>query len=123
MFHRPFPLLLTLLIATRLSAATFYVATTGNDTNSGTTTNLAWRTVQKAANTLAPGDTALVRGGVYSEAVRVNVSGNAASRITFQNFPGELPIVDGSTTPVPDGNGALFCRSQRCGKPRLPGPS
>ncbi|MFM2081660.1 MAG: hypothetical protein RL380_351 [Verrucomicrobiota bacterium] len=107
MFHRAILFSLTLL-ASHVSATTFYVATTGSDTNSGTATNLAWRTIQKAANTLAPGDTALVRGGIYSEAVRVNVSGNAANRITFQNFPGELPIVDGATTPVPDGNGALF---------------
>src|SRR5258706_5469412 len=90
------------------SATTNYVATTGNDTNSGTFAS-PWRTIQKAANTLAPGGIALVRGGVYSEAVSVNVSGSAAGGfLTFQNFPGQSPIVDGSTTPVPDGNGAVF---------------
>ena len=90
------------------SAVTNYVATTGNDTNAGTLAS-PWRTIQKAANTLAPGDTVLVRGGVYSEAVSVNVSGSAASGpVTFQNYPGESPIVDGSTTPVPDGNAGLF---------------
>jgi hypothetical protein len=107
MFPRALCFFLTLL-ASHVFAATFYVATTGNDTNSGTATNLAWRTIQKAANTLAPGDTALVRGGIYSEAVTVNVSGNAGNFVTFQNFPGELPIVDGSTVPVPSGNGGLF---------------
>ncbi|MFM2294764.1 MAG: hypothetical protein RLZZ350_1177 [Verrucomicrobiota bacterium] len=107
MFSRALCFSLTLL-ASHLFAATFYIALTGNDTNSGTTTNLAWRTIQKAANTLAPGDTALVRSGVYSEAVTVNVSGNAGSFVTFQNFPGEQPIVDGATVPVPSVNGGLF---------------
>ena len=107
MFHRAIFFSLTLL-ASHVSAATFYVATTGNDTNSGTATNLAWRTVQKAANTLTPGDTALVRSGVYSEAVTVNVSGSADNFVTFQNYPGETPIVDGSTVPVPEGNGGLL---------------
>ena len=39
-------------------AANYYVATNGNDTNPGTGTNAPWRTVQKAANTLSPGDAA-----------------------------------------------------------------
>ncbi len=98
-----------LSLALNLSAATFYVATNGSDSATGTSTNTPWRTVQKAANTLTPGDTALVRGGIYSEAVTVNVSGNSSSGfVKFQNFPGETPIVDGSSVPVPTGNGGLF---------------
>jgi hypothetical protein len=78
------------------------VATNGMDANAGTLA-LPWRTIQHAANTLAPGDTVLVRGGVYNEAV---TSTSPAARpadnpVTFQNYPGETPIVDGTGLAVP----------------------
>jgi len=49
-------------------AATYYVATNGSNSNPGTLAQ-PWRSVQKAADSLAPGDTAYVRRGVYKEAV------------------------------------------------------
>ncbi len=52
----------------------YYVAVTGSDQNSGSA-DAPWRTLQKAVNSLDPGDTLYVRGGVYSEFVNVNVSG------------------------------------------------
>ena len=83
------------------SAATYYVATNGVDSHAGSLA-APWRTIQKAANTLAPGDTVLVRGGVYNEAVKMNVSGILASyAVTFQNYPGETPVVDGAGLTVP----------------------
>lgn len=83
-------------------AATYFVAINGVDTNSGTSTNASWRTIQHAANTLAPGDTVLVRGGIYNERVTFNLSGSAAGGyLTFQNYPGENPIVDGAGLPIP----------------------
>ncbi len=54
-----------LLSANAASAATYYVATTGNDANSGTLAS-PWRTIQKAANTMSAGDTVLIRGGTYN---------------------------------------------------------
>jgi hypothetical protein len=94
--------LLASLVASSASAATYYVATTGRDTNPGTLAH-PWRTVQHAADKLLPGDTVLVRGGVYHEAVTVNVSGTGAPDgvITFANYPGEIPVLDGSTLAVP----------------------
>lgn len=62
---------------------TFYVSTTGNDNNKGTSSS-PWRTVQKAANTLTAGQTVLVQAGTYSERVRVTRSGSSGSIITFQ---------------------------------------
>ena len=45
-------------------AATYYVdATSGNDSNPGTTETLPWKTLTKAANTAQAGDTVLVRDG------------------------------------------------------------
>jgi len=95
-------------------AANYYVATNGNDTNPGTGTNAPWRTVQKAANTLSPGDAAFVRGGIYNESVTVNVSGNAANgRVVFQNYPGELPVLDGAGLTVPSADNGLFLLEDR----------
>jgi hypothetical protein len=109
MILRPLLFSLTLLIALRVSATNYFVATNGNDSAAGTSTNAPWRTVQHAANALAPGDTAFVRGGLYSEAVTVNVSGSAASGyVRFQNYPGELPILDGTSLTVPTTNNGMF---------------
>ena len=75
---------------------TYYVSTTGNDNNAGTL-GAPWRTIQKAANTVHAGDTVQVRAGTYNEIVTMKTSGNAtAGYITFQNYPGEAPIVDGT---------------------------
>jgi len=93
---------LTLLSVCGGSATTYFVATNGVDTGVGTSTNSPWRTIQKAANTPAPGDTVFVRGGIYNEEVTFNVSGSATGgRITFQSYPGETAIVDGAGLTVP----------------------
>jgi hypothetical protein len=78
------------------SGTTYYVSTSGNDNNAGTL-SVPWRTIQKAANTVKAGDTVQVRAGTYNEIVTTKTSGNATSGyITFQNYPGEAPIVDGT---------------------------
>jgi hypothetical protein len=78
------------------SGTTYYVSTLGNDNNAGTLA-APWRTIQKAANTVKAGDTVQVRGGTYNEIVTMKTSGNASTGyITFQNYPGEGPIVDGT---------------------------
>ena len=48
--------------------SSFYVSTTGNDSNPGTQA-APWRTVQHAADTVRAGSTVNVRGGVYEELV------------------------------------------------------
>ena len=74
--------------------STFYVATTGDDSNSGTQT-APWRTVQHAADTVRAGSTVNVRGGVYGELVTVKASGNASEGyITFRSYPGETAVLD-----------------------------
>lgn len=48
----------------QLQAATYYISPSGNDTNSGLTTNLAWKTISKVNGlTLHPGDKVLFEGG------------------------------------------------------------
>ncbi|HFQ92411.1 MAG TPA: DUF5123 domain-containing protein, partial [Anaerolineae bacterium] len=82
---------------------TFYVATNGSDANPGTEA-APWRTIQHAANTMGPGDTALIRGGIYEEAVTINVSGSENNVITFQSYPGETAVLDGTPFSSPDGD-------------------
>ncbi len=94
-------------------AADFFVSPQGDDANAGTV-DQPWRTIQKAADTLAPGDTVFVRDGVYNEAVNINVSGSRAGGfVTFANFPNEHPIVDGSALTPPDDASALFFLNHR----------
>ena len=52
-------------------AAEYFVATSGADTNAGSAA-APWRTIQKAANTVAPGDTVNVVAGVYAERVTIS---------------------------------------------------
>jgi hypothetical protein len=74
--------------------SSFYVSTTGNDSNPGTQT-APWRTVQHAADTARAGSTVFVQGGTYEELVSINASGNATDGfITFKSYPGETAILD-----------------------------
>ncbi len=63
-------------------AATFYVATGGNDANPGTQTQ-PWATLQHAVETIAAGDTILVQPGTYA-GCRIENSGQAGAVKTLQ---------------------------------------
>lgn len=66
----------------------------GDDANDGSAAR-PWRTVQHGANRLRPGDTLLLRGGVYREKVFLTRSGTAAAPVVIAAYPGELPVLDG----------------------------
>lgn len=77
------------------SPKSFYVSPQGNDANPGTEEK-PWKTIQHAANTLQPGQTVYIRQGIYHESVITTQSGNESQGpITFANYPGEKPIIDG----------------------------
>ncbi len=85
-----------------------YVATSGNDGNNGSF-HSPWRTIQHAASTAVAGDTVYVMGGVYNEVVTFANSGSAtAGYITFQSYPGQTAIVDGTGLAIPGGQYGLF---------------
>jgi len=77
-------------------AATYYVATSGSDNAAGSQA-APWKTVQKAANTAAAGDTVIVGDGTYKESVTFSRSGTSSSPITFKKAVGATPIVDGAS--------------------------
>lgn len=71
---------------------------TGNDSNAGTSTGSAWATIQKAANTLTPGQAVIIRGrgGRFFENVTIGASGISGSRIWYAGDPENPPILDAS---------------------------
>lgn len=81
--------------------AVFYVAPTGDDSNPGTAA-YPWQTIQKAADTLAAGDTVYIRAGTYTERVTPQNSGSAGRVITYAAYPGETATMDGSGVTLPD---------------------
>src|SRR5689334_4237883 len=80
-------------------AATFYVATTGNDSNPGTVQQ-PFRTIVKGVSVLKPGDTTYVRAGTYNESINTNYvvfpSGTSWSNpVTLAAYPGETVTLVG----------------------------
>jgi parallel beta-helix repeat protein len=74
-------LLFTAVVATGAQATTYFVATTGSDSASGTITS-PWLTLSYGVAQLTPGDTLWVRAGTYS---------------------GSANVIDSSSTTVPGG--------------------
>jgi hypothetical protein len=81
--------------ATQIHAEIYYVGTTGNDNNSGSFLK-PWATIGKAAKTMVPGDTVLIREGIYEESIKPARSGLPGKPITYKAFKSEKVIVDGS---------------------------
>jgi hypothetical protein len=77
----------------------FYVSKKGSDGNPGTI-GLPWLTIQHAANSVSAGATVYVFAGVYNESVNFPSSGTASAPITFQSYPGQIAVIDGTGVPV-----------------------
>ncbi len=78
------------------AGATYYVSTSGSNTNPGTLAQ-PWKTIQKAANTVTQGDTVYIRGGTYNEKVTFsNVQGTSTAWIKFAPYNSESVTVSGS---------------------------
>src|SRR5262245_53286540 len=97
----------TLLVAACLlapaamaSAAEYFVATNGLDTNPGTQA-LPFASVARGQQAASAGDTVWIRGGDYvfsgttaSVGVLFNKSGTSGHRINYWAYPGETPVFD-----------------------------
>jgi len=73
----------------------FYVAVGGDDSGAGTWSD-PWRTIQRAADVAAAGETVLVAAGVYGEPWTARHSGTATAPIRFAGAGAGATIVDGS---------------------------
>jgi hypothetical protein len=97
---------------------TYYISTTGNDSNTGLSEAEAWRTIAYAASTASPvepGDTIYIKAGDYGdEHVAFETDGAKGHPVVFegyQNVPGDNPnlnhcfgdALDASVMPLLDG--------------------
>jgi hypothetical protein len=86
----------------------FSVATTGNDTNDGSTAH-PWRTIQHALNTAKGGSVIEVASGAYNELVTIRHSGSAKLGFTtLTAAEGASPIIDGTGLAIPNGENGLI---------------
>ncbi len=92
-------ILCLLLTASQIFAGTTYYVdgSAGADNNPGTA-SLPWKTIQKAANTMVAGDTAIVKAGTYNERVRPSRSGSAGNVITYKAASTNAVTVNGGFT-------------------------
>lgn len=77
------------------AAHVYYVSTDGSDRYPGTF-DAPFRHIDSALAKTVPGDTVLVRGGVYHEKVSFPHSGAAGKYISLKAYPGEIPVIDGT---------------------------
>ena len=86
------------------SGTTYYVSTSGSDSNSGVSATSPWKTVAKVVAfepSLRAGDCVLFqRGGVWNEMLTISgLTGTASAPITFSNYgTGNLPVIEGGGT-------------------------
>jgi len=100
---KEYSIIVVLLISGNLLySATYYVSTTGNNSNPGTE-DKPFATIQKAHDMTQAGDTIYLFGGTYTPSGQTmfNRNGTADSYIVLCSYPGEVPVIDGEN--IPDG--------------------
>ena len=82
------------------SAATYYVAPNGSNSNPGTQAQ-PFASLQEAHDVAVAGDTIYMRGGPYLFPAKTTFTRDGASgnRIEVFNYPGEVPVIDGIKQP------------------------
>ena len=76
------------------NAQTYCVAPSGNDASDGSA-GAPWQTLGKAAQTMRPGDTCIIRGGTYNETLTPG-SGSEGAPITYKTYDGEKVVINGA---------------------------
>ena len=88
--------ILSLAPLATVQATEYFVAPNGSDSNSGTTIDAPFRTIQRSADVAIAGDVCLIRAGIYRETVTLTKSGEKGKPITFSSYRGERVILDGA---------------------------
>lgn len=73
----------------------YHVAPDGDDANDGLTRETAFRTINRAAAKVGPGDTVMIASGDYNETLRVRAAGTKDRPITFRRAPGAEAVIRG----------------------------
>jgi hypothetical protein len=97
--------LIVVMCTYSLSAKTYYVSNSGNDSNPGTSDSLAWKTLAKVNSfTPKPGDQILFkRGDTWTGTLTVKASGTSVAPITYGAWgEGAKPVITG-LQPYPGG--------------------
>ncbi len=86
------------LLQQPLAGKAYYVATNGVDEPQNGTFAVPFASLQYAASVAKPGDTVLVRGGVYNKLFTLTQanSGTLTAPITYAAYGAETPIIDGA---------------------------
>lgn len=90
-----FIFLMLLLVISKGHANTYFVSPKGSDTNQGTSTR-PFKTINKASLVAMPGDTILVRQGIYRERVAPVRGGKVGAPIVYMAEPNKAVIIRGS---------------------------
>ena len=85
------------------SNTSYYVSTTGSNSNPGTLAQ-PWRTLTYAGQKITAGSTLYIRGGTYQEHSYIYNSGTQASPIVVTNYNNEEVIIDGINMTLPAHN-------------------
>jgi len=98
--RRTFSLIIFLLVLgiKNVFGATYYVSTTGSDSNDGffPDDTHAWRTLSYAGSRLLAGDTLNILSGTYNEGLATLLAGTLGNRITVQAYDlNNKPIIRG----------------------------
>jgi hypothetical protein len=81
-----------------LRAADYYVDAgnaSASDSNAGTA-SAPWKTITKANQMLAAGDTVYIKRSTYSQSISPSRSGTATDRITYRNFGSDVVTITGA---------------------------
>lgn len=82
-------------------AATYYVSTTGSDSNSGMPAQQAWATFSHAVSRLSPGDELIILDGTYNQSLYVSRSGTSSNPISIRAMNDGKVFVDGRSSVRP----------------------
>ncbi|MBK9292799.1 MAG: right-handed parallel beta-helix repeat-containing protein [Bacteroidetes bacterium] len=97
-----YPLLLVLCFfcsVNLLRATNYYVSPGGSDATGNGTIGNPYKSLDKACQYVAAGDTIFMRGGIYSgsiQSINATSNGTSSAPIVIKNYPGEEPIIDGT---------------------------
>jgi hypothetical protein len=83
-----------LLLSLWIFAHEYHVSPSGSDTNLGTKES-PWRTIQYAADSVAPGDIVYIHAGTYTESISFSISGTPGAPINFTGVQNENVIIKG----------------------------
>lgn len=102
--------LIFILSAGKSESRSYYLSQSGNDNNSGLSSDLAWKTIDKLNSMMKkflPGDEILFeRGSYFTGQIKITVSGDNENALRFGAYgDGKNPVISGS---VPVKNWSLY---------------